>query len=457
MKQNIKTIKQLFIKQRGSWNVFAWSFLYALLPSVWLLVRVYVINNLASASFQTYVQWDYFNIFLEIIQQTMTFTLFWWFGKIDVKSDEHMNKVKEIYIFVSIVYAAILFILSFFVGDFVKSVGSDAAYRENTFFLLQLWSNYPAILSQISIIIFLNLKMYKSFAILLTFKVGVAILFDFTLSNTNVFSDPYIGIGLSTLLSESILFLASFVLVTKQFGFARFFKTRLLWGKLNFTKQYFSNVSASFIYSCINNLFYLFMITKNLNVSNNSAEYWLSNNIIWSWVLLLPNTIFSINKSVIAIDDDKSFGNQIKVFFEFQVLALGLLLVSFAIFIPTFHAFGMFLYNDAILVEKGWKIFSFVIWSFVLYCACECINSVFNAEGKNWTMVIQAIISNILNWVPFIILMALKKYTMDAHGVAIAWDWGQISSLGVNIVLISLYFYHSKKETKINHEEMVVE
>jgi hypothetical protein len=70
--------------------------------------------------------------------------------------------------------------------------------------------------------------MYKSFAILLTFKVGVAILFDFTLSNTNVFSDPYIGIGLSTLLSESILFLASFVLVTKQFGFARFFKTRLL-------------------------------------------------------------------------------------------------------------------------------------------------------------------------------------------------------------------------------------
>jgi Na+-driven multidrug efflux pump len=87
----------------------------------------------------------------------------------------------------------------------------------------------------------------------------------------------------------------------------------------------------------------------------------------------------------------------------------------------------------------------------------KCINSVFNAEGKNWTMVIQAIISNILNWVPFIILMALKKYTMDAHGVAIAWDWGQISSLGVNIVLISLYFYHSKKETKINHEEMVVE
>ncbi|AUB31773.1 hypothetical protein [Spiroplasma floricola] len=454
---NIKKeeFSSLFKEQKSHWNLFIWIFLYSLIPACWILVRAIVITRYMSASVETYAQWDYLNIMLEVIQETIVLPLFWWFGSIKIGKKEDLNKIREVYIFTFIIYFILICVLNIFVGDLVKVIGSQQGYEQRVFFSLQLWSKIPSILTGISTVILLNLKNYKGFLALLIVKLLISIIFDFTLANNNVFDNAYIGLGLSTLLTEICLFVTSIIMLAYIFGFKNFFNLKTFSfniKKWNFNKVFFSNVLASFLFSTINNTFYLFMMAKNMNIAKESDAYWLSNTVIWSWILMIPNVIFSINKSIVSTQNQLNFKKRVMLIFEFQLISLLSILLSFAIFIPVYKQFTMFLSdNNVDLVNRSWTIFSKLIWFFIFYVSASTFSAHFNGEGKNWLITAQALICNILTFVPFIIINSIGalQYTVDVLALMFGFSLMVSWIIGIIFIVGFLYIENLKEKKKI--------
>ncbi|WP_339034908.1 hypothetical protein [Spiroplasma endosymbiont of Cantharis rufa] len=446
-------------EQKGHWNLFPWMFLYSLIPAIWILVRTLVITQYMSASVETYAQWDYLNIMLEVIQETIVFPLFWWFGKIIIDKKEHLNKLREVYLVTFFIYLILIFILSLNVGNLVRVIGSNEGYEQRVFFTLQLYSKIPEILTSVSTVVILNLKMYKGFLALLISKLSFSITFDFTLANNRVFENAYIGLGISTLITQILLFLTSLIMVARAFGFKRFFNLKtfnLKLSKLTFTKIFWLNVLSAFVFSTINNSFYLFMIAKNMNKAVESDAYWLSNTIIWSWVLIIPNVIFAINKSIVSTSNDLNYKKRIILILQFQIIAIISFLIALSIFIPTYHSFTLFLSNsDSNLSQRSWEIFSKLIGFFIFYVLATSINAQFNGEGKNFILAIQAIICNLLTFTPFIILYSIKKLEYDVEVITYMFGFSLFVSWIVSTVFMTAYLMIERKKFILSNYKVV--
>ncbi|WP_348736699.1 hypothetical protein [Spiroplasma endosymbiont of Ammophila pubescens] len=81
-------------------NLYLSFFLYSLIPSIWILVRTIIITKYMDVSLNTYAQWEYLNIMLEILQEAFVFILFFFIGKIKNNKIDDLNKIRQIYLFV---------------------------------------------------------------------------------------------------------------------------------------------------------------------------------------------------------------------------------------------------------------------------------------------------------------------------------------------------------------------
>ncbi len=397
-----------------------------------------------NASIDTYAQWEYLNIMLEVVQETVVFPLYWWFGKINKKDKSQLKKVKDVYLLVFIVYALLIFIFSFFVADIVKVINPEKDVQEKAFFVLQLWSKVPNILLGISIIVLLNMKAYKKLGFLVVGKVFLLVIFDLLFANANVFTNNYIGLGTSSLVGAILLLIISMLFVADEFGFREFWiSNRMIFSFKNssFNRTFFSNLLASFLFSCTSNIFYLIMMAKNMNLANGSAAYWLSNQVIWSWILLLPNVLGYINKSIISTIQQKNQKQEIIIIIQFQVLSFLAIAISMLIFIPLYKPFTYFLSNSNLsLSNQSWAIFSKVICFYIFYALSQSISAYFNAKGANWILFIQTILTNIIAYLPFIALNFINKIDLhDVNVLAIMFGITLFVSFIVNLFLLIIY------------------
>ncbi|MBW3058808.1 hypothetical protein D6D54_07415 [Spiroplasma poulsonii] len=253
-------------------------------------------------SLDTYAQWEYLNIMLEVFQEAFVFPLFFFIGKIKNNAINDLNKIRQIYLFVFFIFLIIIFSISFFTSDLIKIIDGYNYYDKIIFFNLQLYSKIPEILLLISTVFLLNIGKSKWFFFLLFVKMIIYIILDFTLGNKNVFLNSYVGLGLSSILTNVFLFSISLIIIANFFGAKNFwnFKTFRL-TKLEFNQVFFLNFIFTFLSSIINNFFYLLLIAKSMNVFTVSGSYWLANQLIWNWVLLPIIALVEVFKAIIAI------------------------------------------------------------------------------------------------------------------------------------------------------------
>ncbi|MFW4371023.1 hypothetical protein ACMBCM_01495 [Spiroplasma sp. K1] len=80
----------------------------------------------------------------------------------------------------------------------------------------------------------------KAFFFLLLGKMIIYIILDFTLANENVFANTYIGLGLSSILTNIFLFLFSLLIIANFFSFKIFWNIKTFrLTKLEFNKVFF--------------------------------------------------------------------------------------------------------------------------------------------------------------------------------------------------------------------------
>lgn len=307
---NLKSFFDIKLNKNET-NLYLSFFLYSLIPSIWILVRTIIITKYMDVSLDTYAQWEYLNTILEILQEAFVFPLFFFLGKIKNNKINDLNKIRQIYLFVFLIYLGIIFLFSFFTDNLIKIIDGYNYNDQIIFFNLQLYSKIPEILLLISTAFLLNIGKSKWFFFLLLGKMIIYIILDFTLVNENVFPNAYIGLGLSSILTNIFLFVFSLLIIANFFSFKIFWNIKTFrLTKLEFNKVFFLNFIFTFLSSAINNFFYLLVIAKTLNSLTASGSYWLANQLIWNWILLPIIALVEVFKAVIAINVDEGINSK---------------------------------------------------------------------------------------------------------------------------------------------------
>ncbi|WP_101519222.1 hypothetical protein [Spiroplasma melliferum] len=237
---NLKSFFDIKLNKNET-NLYLSFFLYSLIPSIWILVRTIIITKYMDVSLDTYAQWEYLNTMLEILQEAFVFPLFFFLGKIKNNKINDLNKIRQIYLFVFLIYLGIIFLFSFFTDNLIKIIDGYNYNDQIIFFNLQLYSKIPEILLLISTAFLLNIGKSKWFFFLLLGKMIIYIILDFTLVNENVFPNAYISLGLSSILTNIFLFVFSLLIIANFFSFKIFWNIKTFrLTKLEFNKVFFS-------------------------------------------------------------------------------------------------------------------------------------------------------------------------------------------------------------------------
>ena len=237
---NLKSFFDIKLNKNET-NLYLSFFLYSLIPSIWILVRTIIITKYMDVSLDTYAQWEYLNTILEILQEAFVFPLFFFLGKIKNNKINDLNKIRQIYLFVFLIYLGIIFLFSFFTDNLIKIIDGYNYNDQIIFFNLQLYSKIPEILLLISTAFLLNIGKSKWFFFLLLGKMIIYIILDFTLVNENVFPNAYISLGLSSILTNIFLFVFSLLIIANFFSFKIFWNIKTFrLTKLEFNKVFFS-------------------------------------------------------------------------------------------------------------------------------------------------------------------------------------------------------------------------
>lgn len=419
-------------------------FLSSLIPAIWILVRTLIITKYMNLSLNTYAQWEYINVMFEIMQEAFIFPIFFFMGKIKNNSVNDLNKIRQIYFFVSLIYFLIIFSISFFTSDLVKIIDGHNYLNQATFFILQLYAKIPEILLLVSTIFLLNIGKHKAFFLLLIVRIIIFISFDFTLTNGSIFQNPYLGLGLSSILTYSILFIFSLLLIAKFFSYKNFFNLKTFkLTKLEFNRIFFWNFLFTFIASAINNLFYLLVIAKSLNMLDTSGSYWLANQLIWNWILLPITALIELFKVKIAIATNEG-DNVNKKFKKYFFVASFLFLIPALLICLLWIPFASFLSNNETEIIQSFKIMKIVIWFYLFYAWSSLIEALFIGTGILNFLLIKSILVNFTVYLIPFILFKINYWIISIETIALIFSLSLLLSFLVNITLYFLILKHNK-------------
>lgn len=405
-----------FIFKGISYKTIFCLLLYQLLPSIWIILRTHFISIFNYTNISTYAQWTYIDTMLEVIKEGLILPLFWWVGSKINKNlkNEMINKTQTVYFYIFIIYCLLITVLSFLTNDFVKILNSTVN-GDKTFFILQLWSKVPNLLFLTSMVI-LSYYDKKIFIIVLTFfQLLFGVSFDYLFGQV-LFKNNLTGIGVSTFLTNIIIFILSFLFVLKTLNIS--FKNYFCSIKIINAKKYLKPTFWSFLDSFVRNFFYILIVARFMNeFGSDSNSYWIANTIIWNIILIPVLASADIHKS----DTVKNLTNSkkmLKILLLYQLFALILFFGMLTIIYPFYQDIAFFMSNNKDVVNNLKNIFDTLIWFYICFVICTICDSVFYGTGKTFYMAMQSILVNFLFYIPLFIVYKLSIWKPGVYNVA---------------------------------------
>lgn len=198
-------------------------------------------------------------------------------------------------------------------------------------------------------------------------------------------------------------------------------------------KKYTKLTLLSFFETVTRNLFYYFIILVFINMLNNQGLYYVSNDYIWS-IMLIPTLAQNI-----CIKQDISHDNSfsLKPYVLHNFLILGYMLLS----VPV--AFVLFKY-----VYKFENYFEYFITllkiapCYIIFVFDNVIESYFIATGKLKYVFIQTFITNILVYLTSFIFYITGMWVITLDSIIIVFSAGIIVSSAYTLFA---YIYDKKK------------
>ena len=207
--------------------------------------------------------------------------------------------------------------------------------------------------------------------------------------------------------------------------------------KLN-VKEYFKLFVFALAETFIRNVVYYFVILVLLNVMDNQDLYFVSNEFIWS-VMLVPTLAQS---SLIKQDLANNSNATLKPYFInaifLNVFVVALIPVAFIVF--------KYVYNLANYTEFFLVLLK-LLPCYILFIIDSIIEAYFIATGKLYHILVQTIITNILVYLTALILYLCGIWAVTLNSIILLFNLGVIISSTYTIVV---YIIQTRKNLKIS-------
>lgn len=390
--------------EKKDFKLYGSLLLYALLPSIYLLIRMQIIS-INSVDINIMGQLEWFDLIDEILVTVLTVPLYFLL-KPDKSSDKNMSAFLislGIYTFFTIIIMARISTIA----DFMQA--SNAV----PYLFMQALSMLSGFVGTFMIMIFTLNSNDKLVRQTLVCRLALQVLADWAL--ISMFKD--VGAAYAEIVVNTFVGLFTICLAYKK-GYLHFHKPdkKFLvdWNKIGM----FSGVQIF-----LDNFIYAIMVCKMVNAVSESGNYWVANNFIWGWLLVPVTCLVEIIKK----NDEKEL--KIKNCWKYLVGILLLWIVS----MPFWKAFinGPMASNGKEIVRIVYPLIPF----YVTYLVSAVIDGWFVSKGKTLYNAINSVIVNIGYYGIVYMLFKHGVFTMNMNFIVMMFGFGMVVHMISSIIM----------------------
>ena len=201
-------------------------------------------------------------------------------------------------------------------------------------------------------------------------------------------------------------------------------------------KEYFKLLGFAFTETLVRNVVYYFVILVFLNMLDNQDLYFVSNEFIWS-VMLVPTLAQS---SLVKQELSNNKNTNLKPYFINSIfLSLFLILLTPIAFLVFKHIYKLSNYFETFIVMLK------LLPCYFIFIIDSIIEAYFISTGKLHHVLIQSIITNILIYLTAFILYLFGIWIVTLNSIILLFNLGVIIS---SIYTISVYLIEKIKLKK---------
>lgn len=419
---SIKSLKKIYSK--NFFIILGIGFL----PLVWKFLEIALLAGFEN-SLKILGQLSLISIIFKVFEETLLNPLYKMFGKSILCSDEEKTYIAKKFLLFYFLSVLIFTILVFIFNKVIIEASQVPAYIFKdvfVFFKIYIVSCGFGIISKyLYTFNIINKNTKKMFLYFIIKSVGTAVLLLILVPKFSL------GLGVNGVaIAELVVNVLTILYLLLSFPKSK--KCEIIFNK----KQYFKLLFFAFFETLIRNVVYYCVILVLLNMLDNQDLYFVSNEYIWS-VMLVPtiaqNTLI---KQEISNDPDTS----LKPYFT-NCIAL---IVFMLLLIPL----SLFIFKDIYSLPNYLDYFYVLIKLFpcyIIFVFDSVIEAYFFSTGKLHHILIQNILTNIGVYLTAFILIVCDVWTVSLDSIILLFNLGVIVS---SLYTIFAYFIDKKSANK---------
>lgn len=422
-------------------KLFAALLVLGLCPTIYTTVRTFFLGQLPDAwAFSIAGQLSWVSLLYEIIDEAIILPLFFFLGKVTDDRKEFNNRLKT-GLFVSLsIYALMAAGILVFAEPLLKLMAASADILEASAAYIRIESiaNIFGILFSFAGVALVAVGKEKLVYILAFAKLVLCLLSDTFLVSSLPFSAGLgvIGIGVSNIIVNAVLFAVTLLLLEKQgYHVLRKGPLSFAWMK-DFTKIGLISGTESFV----RNVAYLLMVSRMVNMVGEQGAYWVANNFIWGWLLLPILQLGELIKQETAKDRNAVREHTLGYF----AITAAVCLLWFVL-LPFYKPFMQHVlrFQD---VDKLFHLVLTLLGFYVMFAFQNVFDATFYGRGKIAYMLFESVVTNSLYYGLFFVLYLKGLWLPTLTGIALMFGFGNAFD---SLVSAAAYAHFLKKE-KIN-------
>ena len=395
------------------------------LPLIYKVFQISFLNSFENA-IKILGQMALLEIIFKIFQETIITPLFKTLGKND-NSEKTKNFYAKKLLLAYSVACTLFSICIFFLIDPIMQVSkipNEIFCQTKTFLQIMTFVNGINIIVQYLFTFNIlskntkNLFVYFLISSLATLFLGIILI-------------PKFAFGLGTIgLSISMLIVSASQLIYFLFKMPKTDKTI---DQRFDAKSYTKLCLLSFVETLTRNLTYYFVILVLLNTLNNQDLYFITNDFIWS-IMLIPTLA---QNSLIKQNLSENNNQSLKDYFINNVV----IIIFICLMIPVALIMFKFIFKLENYLEYFLTLLKLAP-CYLIFIFDNTIESYFIATGKMMHVFIQTFLTNILVYLTSFILYVCKIWHPTLNDIIVVFSVGMIIS---SLYTISIYIYQKQK------------
>lgn len=408
-------------------RLYAALLLKAAMPTVYTTTRIYFLGQMPQANGVDIASQLYWvSLILEVMEEALIVPLYPCIGETISQDVATWNKVRTGLFVTLLFYTSFSAIVVVFAEPLVDGMASRHDLRADTVKYIR-WEMVAAViqgLERFTHVIFVLLKRDKVILVLTLLQALLTVFFDYILVSDlpGSLRVGVIGLAWSNICTYALLLMLAYQYLPAAERGSLTWAWLVSWWRVG---------RWAALASLIRNLSYVIFVARMVNVLHQSGNYWIANNFIWKWLLLLFLPLAELLKQEVSCRARVPAAH-IQILPAYLLLSL-LLFVVWLATLPGWKVFFQVVLN----VEKpemALEIANWLLPFYFVYMFAGLLDSIFYGLGLTNQLAWISVCTNLGVYGSAFLLYRLGVFSLSIHGVMCLFGSGIVVGTALRFI-----------------------